>query len=112
MKPHGDSESAQRALVYMLCRDQHYIATTAVDLGLPVAMAYALADQIHQGLLDAAREHLQRFGEPNLVSSFCLDHSDLETNAPDWAGLAERTGEPHDEDAWSDHLHDLMGWEK
>ena len=112
VKPMGDPASARRALVYMLCRDQHYIATTAVDLGLPMAMAYALADQIHMGLIDAAREHLQRFGEPGLVTGFALDHDDFEKMAPDWKALSARTGEPHDEDGWNDHLSNLMGWEE
>ena len=112
VKPHGDFESAQRALVFMLCRDQHYIASTAVDLGLPMAMAYALADPIHMGLLDVAKEHLQVFGVPGRVAGFTLDHPDFDAMAPNWAALAERTGEPHDEDAWSSNLDKLMGWEQ
>lgn len=101
-------EAARRALVFMLCRDQHYVATTAVDLGLPVAMAYALADQIHMGLLDVAREHLGHFGVPGLAAAFVLDHPDFDAQAPDWAALAERTGEPHDEDAWTDAMDKLL----
>ncbi|RYC29183.1 hypothetical protein D3273_25295 [Lichenibacterium minor] len=100
-----------RALVYLMCRVQFYVAGTAVDLGLPAAMAYALADQIHMGLLDAAREHLQRFGDSGLASRFVLDHPDFEKWQPDWADLAARAGEPHDEDAWSANLDKLMGWE-
>ncbi len=110
-KSHGDPETAVRALIYLMCRVQFYVAGTAVDFGLPAAMAYALADQIHMGLLDAAREHLQRFGDPGLASRFVLDHPDFEKWQPDWAALAERTGEPHDEDAWIDLTDKLMGVE-
>ena len=111
VKAQDGVEAARRALVYMMCRVQFYVAGTAVDLGLPMAMAYALTDQIHMGLLDVAREHLQAFGVPGLASGFVLDHPDFDKWSPDWAALAERAGEPHDEDAWSSNLDRLMGWE-
>lgn len=99
----GDVEAARRAMVGFAGNVLFYVASTAVDLGLPMRTVYALVTELGAGLDDVADEQMHRFriyGQGHLISG-------AKGLQPDWAELADRADEPADVTAWQVHHAEL-----
>ncbi len=98
---HLDQRTVRFVLSKIFAADRFYAAHAAVDTGVSLKQAYALSEEMHLGLVDAANDILDRAG----LDRSSMPADDGEACLPDWSTLSDRTGEPVDLEAWEAYRH-------